>query len=344
MDRLNPLAKPGFMFRTALALGTGAWSVTAASFVLPTGNTNIYVPGAEAEYFVPTVGREWPSGTFGCVRTDGWQLHEGIDIKAQQRDRKGEPIDPVLAVADGMVLYINAKAGLSNYGNYMVLGHRIDGIEVLTVYAHLREIAPGMATGTRVSAGDRIGTLGRTANTRSGISKDRAHLHLEVALFLNKRFPQWHSDRMPGARNDHGMFNGQNMAGIDPWKLLLEQRRLGANFNLVRFLQAQPELCRVQVRDTDFGFLKRYPALVENRSDLKAGDVAGYEIVFSYVGTPIKLIPRTSAELVSKSRVHLLSVNEAVQAQHRCRKLVTKAKGKWQLATNGEQLVDLLLY
>lgn len=341
---MSLLRRLQIIFQAPLALVWATTSLPAASFVLPTANTNLYVPGAEEEYFVATVGKEWPSGTFGCVRTDGWQLHEGIDIKAQQRDRKGEPIDPVLAMADGVVLYINAKAGLSNYGNYLVLGHRIDGVELLTLYAHLREIAPGISTGARVVAGSRIGTLGRTANTRSGISKDRAHLHLEVALFLNKRFAQWHTARMPGARNDHGMFNGQNMAGIDPWKLLLEQRREGTNFNLVRFIQAQPELCRVQVRDTDFGFLNRYPALVQPRPDAATGSVAGYEIVFSYAGTPMLLIPRTSAELASKARIHLRSVNEAVQQQHRCRKLITKVKGRWQLANNGQELVDLLLY
>lgn len=327
----------------AAVCGLAAFASRAAVFVLPTANTNLYVPGGEAAYFVPTVGKEWPSGTFGCVRTDGWQLHEGIDIKAQQRDRKGEPVDPVLAMADGVVLYINAKAGLSNYGNYLVLGHRVQGVEVLTLYAHLREIAPGITTGARVSAGARIGTLGRTANTRSGISKDRAHLHLEIALFLNPRFPQWHTARMPGARNDHGMFNGQNLTGLDPWKLLLEQHRQGTNFNLVRFIQSQPELCRVQVRDTNFPFLKRYAALVEN-GDLPPAEVAGYEIVFSYAGTPIKLIPRAASGLAAKTRIHLLSVNEAVQQEHPCRKLVTKVKGRWQLANNGQELVELLLY
>lgn len=332
------------LFRSTLVLFVGATSLSAASFVLPTANTNIFVPGAEAEYFVPTVGKEWPSGTFGCVRTDGGQLHEGIDIKAQQRDRTGESIDPVVAIADGVVLYINAKAGLSNYGNYLVLGHRVDGVEILSLYAHLREIAPGIVTGAKVVAGGRIATLGRTANTRSGISKERAHLHLEMALFLNKRFPQWHAESLPGARNDHGMFNGQNMAGLDPWKLMLEQRRTGTNFNLVRFIQSEPELCRVQVRNTKFGFLTRYPALVENRAALAPAAVAGYEIVFSYAGTPMKLIPRSSDELVSKSPFHLVSVNEAVQQQHRCRRLVTKVRDGWQLANSGRQLMELLLY
>lgn len=322
----------------------GSTANAAVSLVLPTANTNLFVPGAEEHYFVGTVGREWPSGSFGCVRSEGWQLHEGIDIKALERDRRGEPTDPVLAVAEGVVLYVNPKAGLSNYGNYIVLGHRLDGVEVCTVYAHLREIAEGVRVGAAVRMGQRIGTLGRTANTRSGISKDRAHLHLEVALFLNKKFPQWHTSRMPGARNDHDMFNGQNLAGFDPARLFQEHRRLGAQFNLVRFIQSQPELCRVQVRDTNFEFLKRYQPLVTKRSESAADEVAGYEIVFDYAGVPMQLIPLAAGELKSKAKVHLLSVNEAVQQAHRCRKLVVKRSGRWELASGGERLVDLLLY
>jgi peptidoglycan LD-endopeptidase LytH len=326
-------------------LGSTASTASAAvSLVLPTANTNIFLPGAEEHYFVGTVGREWPSGTFGCVRSEGWQLHEGIDIKALERDRQGEPTDPVVAIAEGVVLYVNPKAGLSNYGNYLVLGHRLDGVEVCTLYAHLREIAEGVRVGAAVRMGQRIGTLGRTANTRSGISKDRAHLHLEVALFLNKKFPQWHASRMPGARNDHGMFHGQNLAGFDPAGLFQEHRRLGAQFDLVRFIQSQPELCRVQVRDTEFEFLKRYQSLVAKRSEPATGEVAGYEIVFDYAGVPMQLIPLAAGELKSKARVHLLSVNEAVQQAHRCRKLVVKRSGRWELAGGGERLVDLLLY
>lgn len=322
----------------------GSSATAAVSIVLPTANTNIFHPGAEEHYFVGTVGREWPSGTFGCVRSEGGQLHEGIDIKALERDRQGESTDPVLAIAEGVVLYVNPKAGLSNYGNYIVLGHRLDGVEVCTLYAHLREIAEGVRVGAAVRMGQRIGTLGRTANTRSGISKDRAHLHLEVALFLNKKFPQWHASRMPGARNDHDRFHGQNLAGFDPARLFQEHRRLGAQFNLVRFIQSQPELCRVQVRATNFEFLNRYQPLVAKRSEAAAGGVAGYELVFDYAGVPIQLIPLAAGELKSKARVHLLSVNEAVQQAHRCRKLVVKRAGRWELASGGERLVDLLLY
>lgn len=334
--------------RQRVVCGASGWGMMVGALAaqlpveLPTANTNLFRTGGEEDYYTPTVGKPWTSGMFGCVRTDGWQFHEGVDIQSQERDQKGEPLDAVKAAADGVVLYINAKSSLSNYGNYIVLGHERDGVEYCTVYAHLRAIAPGTRTGARVKQGEQIATLGRTSNTRSGISKDRAHLHFEVALFLNKRFPEWLAKRIPGSRNDHGMFNGQNLAGIDPAQLLLAQRSQGGAFNLVKFIQSQPELCRVQVRETSFGFLQRYAVLTDPRP--ASGAVAGYEIVFSYVGTPIRLIPLTADDLKSKAAVHLVSVNEAVQKEHRCRKMVTQTRGRWELTATGQNLVDLLTF
>src|SRR6266850_2431592 len=111
------------MRRHPLALAFLAFSfqplalTRADTFLLPTSNRALYEPGQEEKFFVPTPGKPWTSGTFGCVRTEGWQVHEGLDIRCLQRDKRGEPIDPVLATADGMVAYINSRPSLSNYGN-----------------------------------------------------------------------------------------------------------------------------------------------------------------------------------------------------------------------------------
>ena len=75
-------------------------------FQLPTASRAIFEPDGEERYFAPTPGKTWESGTFGCVRSDGHQLHEGLDIKWTQRDRKGEPTDSVLASASGTVAYV----------------------------------------------------------------------------------------------------------------------------------------------------------------------------------------------------------------------------------------------
>src|ERR1044072_6251338 len=69
----------------------------AEQFQFPTANRFLFEPGAEENFFVGTVGKPWTSGCFGCVRTDGWQMHEGLDIRCLQRDKRGEPIDAGLA-------------------------------------------------------------------------------------------------------------------------------------------------------------------------------------------------------------------------------------------------------
>lgn len=148
--------------------------MAAQTFVLPTPNRAIYTPGGEAEYFAPTPGRPWTAGTFGCVRTGGTQLHEGLDIKYTKRDKRLEPIDPIFAAAAGKVAYLNPSPGLSNYGRYIVLQHEIEGVPIFTTYAHLSAIQSGLKVGAAVRSGQTIGTMGRSTNTREAIGKDRS--------------------------------------------------------------------------------------------------------------------------------------------------------------------------
>ena len=316
----------------------------AQPFSLPTANRAVLEAGEGTKAFAPTPGRDWRSGTFGCVRSDGHQFHEGIDILAVARDRKGEPTDPVMAAAEGTVVYVNRKSGLSNYGNYLVIEHVVEGLPVYTLYAHLKEVGAGIAPGTKVKTGEQIAVLGRTSNTRQAITKDRAHVHFEVNLFLSDRFDAWHKKFMPGTRNDHGMWNGQNMAGLDPWQLFLAQRKEGAQFSLRRFIQTQPELCRVVVREKEFPFARRYAALIDRNGKAEKEGIAGYEIALTCHGAPIRLIPRAESELKSKARVSVLGVNPPVFGGCPCGKLVTRSGDSWKLTSKGERLVGLLTY
>lgn len=316
----------------------------AQPFQLPTANRALFEPGGEERFFVGTVGRPWTSGEFGCVRSGGQQLHEGLDIRCVQRDRKGEPIDPVNASAAGTVAYINRKSGLSNYGNYIVLRHSVDGFEVYTLYAHLSEVRSGLKAGDRVNAGERIGTLGRTSNTRQAISKDRAHLHFEIDLVVNDRYAQWHQKRLTGMRNDHGNFNGRNLLGIDPEAVFREQARLGKAFDFGAFLRAQPVLARVVVRDASLVWAKRYPALVQRNPVAEREGVAGYELAMAFNGLPVRVTPRAASELKGSGRVQILDVNAAELQRRPCGKIVFKRGQAWTLLARGNELIDLLFY
>ncbi len=334
-----------FRFLCVVALILLPHFTGAQPFRLPTANNALFDPdGGGDRFFAPTPGKTWTSGCFGCVRTEGWQLHEGLDIRSLERDKQGEPTDPVVAAADGVVAYVNRRPSKSNYGNYLLIRHVVDGMEVYSTYAHLRTIRADLGPNSPVRAGETIGVMGRTANTRQGISKDRAHLHFELNLLLNDRFPEWHRKRHPGQRNDHGKWNGRNFLGIDPRAIYLAQRDSESNFSLKTVIQEQTELCRVLIQETSFPYLKRYAPLVRPNERARREGTAGYELSLNFIGIPIQITPRAASEITGQARVQLLSVNEVEYKKNPCRKLVSKRNGKWSLASNGLELLDLLTF
>ena len=326
------------------ALALASTRADAQPFRLPTANAAIFEPGNEEKFFVGTTGKPWRSGTYGCVRSEGWQFHEGLDIRCVTRDKNKEPADAVTATADGIVAYTNKRSGLSNYGNYLVIMHEIEGLEIFSLYAHLKEIRPGLQYGTRVKAGDVVALMGRTSNTREQISRERAHLHFELNLFVSDRFPDWYKKFLPTQRNDHGSYNGLNLLGLDPQAILLEQRAKGKNFSLVKFIQKQPELCRVFVRQAELPWVKRYAPLITRNPVAEREGVLGYEMSLNFAGIPCRIVPRAASEISSRARIQLLSVNEPEQTRHPCRKLVTKRSGKWEFTNHGTEHIELLMF
>jgi murein DD-endopeptidase MepM/ murein hydrolase activator NlpD len=326
-----------------LGFGISAASPALAQpFRLPTANNALFERGNEEKFFVGTSGKPWQSGTFGCVRSEGYQMHEGLDIRAIKRDKRGEPLDPVIASCDGTVSYINKRAGASNYGKYVVLKHVVEGIEVFTLYAHLSDFASGLAPGKPVKAGETIATMGRTSNTRERISTERAHVHFEINLFVSDRFSTWYRKEHPKEPDDHGIWNGVNLIGLDPRLILLEQEAQGAKFSLLKFIKTRPELCRVIVRDANFSFPKRYSMLIRPNPLAQKEGVAGYEIALDANAVPIQLTPRAASELKSKQRYQLYSVNAAEEDKNPCRKLVARRGNAWELTNHGITFLNLL--
>jgi murein DD-endopeptidase MepM/ murein hydrolase activator NlpD len=319
-----------------------ACTLAAQPFQLPTANRALFERGGEEKFFVGTTGKPWMSGMFGCVRSSGYQMHEGLDIRAVQRSKRGEPIDPVMASADGTVAYINKRVGTSNYGNYVVLRHLIEGIEIFTLYAHLSAFADGLTVGKNVKAHEVIATMGRTSNTRERISQERAHVHFEVALLVSERFSTWYKKHHPKSPDDHGKWNGMNLIGLDPRLVFLEQQAKGPKFSLLEFIRGRPELCRVLVRDTNVPFVKRYPMLLRNNSVAENEGIAAYEFSLDFNGVPIAITPRAASEIKSKARYQVLSVNDAVQKEYPCRKLVARRGSAWQFTASGSMFAELL--
>lgn len=328
----------------ALLLLSCMAAARADVFILPTPNRALLESGPSEKFLVGTVGRPWPSGGFGCVRSDGLKMHEGLDIRCTQRDARGEPIDPVFASASGTVAYISDKPALSNFGRYIVLRHNIEGLQVCTLYAHLSSIASGLAAGQTVRQGQTIATMGRSTNTREGISKERAHLHFEIDFALNDRYASWHAQYRAGTRNDHGSWNGQNLAAVDPAPILRAAAREGASFSLVKHLRARKEAFRILARDSKFSFLRQYPALVKRNPAADREGAAGYQISFDFNGAPIELTPQAPSEIRSGPRIQLLSANREELEKNRCSRFVTYRNGQPELSNTGELRSLLLIH
>ncbi len=313
-------------------------------FQFPTANHALYEPGNELKFFAPTApDKPWTSGSFGCVRDYSARMHEGLDIRCLQRDRHGEPTDPVMATADGTVVYFSNKPGLSNYGRYIVIRHVGEGLEIYSLYAHLSAIQPGLKIGDPVKGGQVIATMGRTSSAEV-IAKDRAHCHFELNVLVNDNFATWFKQHAEGERNDHGEWNGQNLLGLDDRLILLDEHNPVKPFSLLEFLRSQPELCRVVVRATSFPYLRRYSQLIARNPVAEKEGVAGYEMALNYNAVPFAIMPRAASEIKGSARIQLLSVNAPIAAANPCRHLVAQHGSHWQLTDKGIRQIEMLIY
>ncbi|WP_255440124.1 peptidoglycan DD-metalloendopeptidase family protein [Caenimonas sedimenti] len=128
-------------------------TVTAAAPTLPV-NTPPVAPGDDEVNFA------WPTGS-GAAVLAGFdeQKNKGVDIG-------GKVGDPVLAAADGRVVY--AGAGLRGYGNLIILKHNNT---YLTAYAHNQSLL--VKEDQAVRKGQKIAEMGSS-------DTDRVKLHFEI--------------------------------------------------------------------------------------------------------------------------------------------------------------------
>ncbi len=262
-----------FLCLTALPLG-------ATDIVWPTTMDRALIRTPQ-EYLQPTVSGKMESALFGMVREEGKRFHEGIDIRPAKTNADGEALDLVLAAMDGQVAYLNANVN-GPYGRYVVLHHTAAEIPVYTLYAHLAKIEPTLKTAQPIRRGTVIGLMGRTSAGVSPITKDRSHLHFEVGLMLSTGFNRWYAAQPENKQspNLHGLYNGQNLIGMDPL-LILGQPKV----DILSALRSQPTALTVGLRTNKMpDFVQNYPALM--RGD--ASRAAGWYVEFSWQGMPVR--------------------------------------------------------
>ncbi|NBV49085.1 MAG: M23 family metallopeptidase [Verrucomicrobia bacterium] len=268
-------------FRLALlTLGLATAPLVATEIVWPTDLDLTTVRSAQ-DYLQPTVSGRLESATFGMVREDGQRFHEGVDIRPGRLDAAGEALDLVRAAMDGQVAYANPHVN-GPYGRYVVLSHPGAEIPVYSLYAHLASIDPAVKPGRFVRRGLILGRLGRTSAGATPITPDRAHLHFEVGLLLSTGFNGWYAAQPENRKspNLHGLYNGQNLIGMDPLPVLGQR-----SVDLLALVRRQPTALTVVLRAARTpDFVRRYPALARG----EASAAAGWHVEFSWQGMPLR--------------------------------------------------------
>lgn len=307
----------------------------------PTPNPAGAQGGAYVDFVQPTQSGRVESGMFGCVRSERQQFHEGLDLRPVQRDARGEPADSVFAMWPGTVRYVNASAGASNYGRYIVIEHRDeDGLAFVSLYAHLQAIAEGIGPDTAVTAGQVIGVMGRSAN--SPIPRERAHVHVETGFWLSNRFQRWYDARGFQHENVHGVFNGMNIAGFD-FLDYVERRRRGEVVSIRDYVTRLPVAVTVLVRSTRLpDFVERHPGLVTAAPP--AGRIVAWQIDFTWHGLPRAWRPLGAGDPAVRNAAgrEIIFANPELLARFPCQRMVRQRNGEYVIGPKLQETLDIL--
>ncbi|MDR0679418.1 MAG: M23 family metallopeptidase [Puniceicoccales bacterium] len=310
------------------------WAEAAGErFFLPTDNGAVQDP----VHYLQNVGTVRGNGGFGMVREQGTRFHGGIDIRPLRRRPDGEPADAVRSVADGTVVYVNRNPKMSSYGVYVLVEHDGLSLPLLSLYGHLATVREEIVSGRRLSAGDPLGTMGRTAADYV-IKKEQAHLHFELALRLGEeeKFSRWYLlQRFPTA-NCHGQWNGLNLVSLDPLPLL---RTIG-EFSLAEHVRRLPTAFETRIRTGQLPpFLRRYGALWDGNTDEPGGD---FLVEWTWFGLPKRWRPLPPSDLgmATATEVTLLRWDPGWLASASARG--TLQRGRNGFVRLGERTLDTL--
>jgi len=331
------------ILRCILWIFSLACSLQAALFDFPTQNHSLI--NAKPEDFFMYVNRDfegvqskaWEGGTFGYVRNPHRlgndviyaAFHEGIDIAPLLRDPAGNPLDDIMASANGIVVHTSREAGASNYGRYIVIEHLIEGSPVYTLYAHLSTIA--VEPGQHVKQGDVIARMGFTG---AGIDRERAHLHFEIDLMWNSHFESWYNRYFKGSPNKHGIFHGYNLIGLDPAAILLSSAQ-APNFSFAEFIKSQDSYYKITIPETP-EIIRHYPWIANAGED---SNPPAWTIAFNRNGVPIS----ATACQHCPTNPQLEWVSETPLAYtYATRGIVGGSRGTPRLTDSGKRFAELI--
>ncbi|MDB6077978.1 MAG: Peptidase, partial [Akkermansiaceae bacterium] len=199
-----------------------------------------------------------------------------------------------------------------------------------SVYAHLSEIT--VKPGDPVTKGS---VLARMGFTGAGITRVRAHCHLELCLLESANYDGFNK-ATGGGVNYHGNFNGMNLQGMDVARLFLEQQAK-PELKVQDFVRETPAYFKVTLpRKAKFDFAERNKWLVDG--DL-AGSAPSWEISFTATGLPVRIAPserQVDAPVVTSVR------DSTIQHRFLTRGLIDGTGSTAVLTKGGKNLIALL--
>ncbi len=319
----------------------GGDSLHALDLIYPTANHNLLEHPEEFYMKTARSGAEaWRGGMYGFSRnakhlkggTVYTRFHEGVDIAPVARDGRGVPLDSVVAIDTGTVVYVNAVSGRSNYGKYIVVRHVWGGSPFYSLYAHLNET--WVDSGMQISQGTPIGLLGYTG---AGINRARAHLHFEIAMLVNWNFPLWYQSEYRDGRNYHGYYNGINMAGLNVARLY-ERLAEEPDLSIRTFIEEEHEpFYTVRVPRTGrLDLLWRYPWLLRESAP---ADHRSWDITFDPSGLPLAI---KSAEPEVEEFSVIWAAESPVAYSYRTKSRLRGSTGSPSLSGSGKRFMRLL--
>ncbi|MFZ4764107.1 MAG: M23 family metallopeptidase [Roseimicrobium sp.] len=338
------LLVPALAVLCTISLSAQSPVATPMTIVLPTDNDALLRNDGPAFYmfvdrnFENVKSTPWEGGQYGFVRGPirfgagviQMHFHEGIDIAPIHRDASGNPTDEVRSIARGEVVHASTNSAASNYGRYVVVRHDWGQGPFCSLYAHLSTLKA--LPGQRVEAGSVLGIMGYTG---SGIDRRRAHVHVELNLFLSSRFHDWHSKNFRPSPNQHGIWNGLNLVGLNVAEFLLAAQKNPA-FNASEFVKNTDASWKVVLpRKGTLELLTNYPWLGEQVESASPS----WEITLADSGLPISIKP--SALAVTKPTVTWVNDRSLPHLYH-TRGYVSGNGNSGTLTASGVRFVELL--
>lgn len=125
-------------------------------------------PVVERDDFVVTARLIWPVPTNDLSSNFG-ERNGGFHAGADWTPGKGTPIR---AIASGVV--VESKYAPGGWGQYVTVEHRINGVTVRSLYAHMLRGSRTVKVGDQVAQGDVLGKVGTTGKSTG------EHLHFEI--------------------------------------------------------------------------------------------------------------------------------------------------------------------